>query len=168
MQLNRTHTHTRPKKPTFDHHGPVMTEARVSLDQPTDLQIWPLRFWWPFLFQTGIEWMIEQSLTRRSEHLKTWVCLAFFSFCLIVGNVSWNVGNRYCMTLLSTWGTLGQHRTWPFVFFLLGGCSKGLIRSFFSILTGHLHLVGGFNPVEQYYSSQNGNLPQIGMNIKNL
>jgi len=28
------------------------------------------------------------------------------------------------------------------------------------------NLVGGFNPFEKYYSSQNGNLPQIGVKIK--
>ena len=27
-------------------------------------------------------------------------------------------------------------------------------------------LVGDFNPFEKYYSSQNGNLPQVGMKIK--
>jgi len=29
------------------------------------------------------------------------------------------------------------------------------------------HLVGGFNPFEKY-ARQNGNLPQIGMKIKNI
>ena len=30
------------------------------------------------------------------------------------------------------------------------------------------YLVGGFNPVEKYYCSQNGNLPQVGVKIKNI
>ncbi len=39
--------------------------------------------------------------------------------------------------------------------------------------SGHKHsiihnLVGDFNPFEKYYSSQNGNLPQIGVDIKKI
>ena len=36
------------------------------------------------------------------------------------------------------------------------------------LFCGDIHLlVGGFNPFEKY-DRQNGNLPQIGMNIKNI
>ena len=32
----------------------------------------------------------------------------------------------------------------------------------------NVFLVSGFNPSEKYYSSQNGNLPQIGVKIKHI
>ena len=48
------------------------------------------------------------------------------------------------------------------------GDSDSVKNSGSELLKFQKNLVGDFNPFEKYYSSQNGNLPQIGLKIKNI
>ena len=73
---------------------------------------------------------------------------------------------------------VGHGQRWgpsPAVFHKDGGVSqkcyrvkRGIIWIFLTVNTSicislSIYLVGGFNPFEKYYMSQNGNLPQIGL-----